>query len=114
MQSMNEAVLKLVESYPSYKYPGHRDKKQSDNSGEEFRDSILIPFINQNKDRSIVIDLSGAVGYPPSFLDEAFGGCIRNGIDEIQNVKIIGVDEIEMERIKRYITNALKARSQSK
>jgi hypothetical protein len=40
---METAILSLVKEYPQYKFPGHRDRKQSENSGEEFRDDILIP-----------------------------------------------------------------------
>jgi hypothetical protein len=31
-----------------------------------------------------IIDLDGASGYPPSFLDEAFGGLIREGFSPQQ------------------------------
>jgi hypothetical protein len=104
---MNNVVLNLVKDHPEYKYPGHRNKKQSENSGEEFRDDILIPFLKKNKDKNIVIDLSGAIGYPPSFLDEAFGGCVRKGIGIIKSVVFTGVDDIEQNRIKRYIDKAI-------
>ncbi|MDR0506932.1 MAG: STAS-like domain-containing protein [Dysgonamonadaceae bacterium] len=104
---METAILSLVKEYPQYKFPGHRDRKQSENSGEEFRDDILIPFLNKNKGKKIIIDLSGATGYPPSFLDEAFAGCIERGIMDIIEAEIKGIDEVERERIQRYIGKAI-------
>ncbi|GHU15998.1 hypothetical protein FACS1894163_04550 [Spirochaetia bacterium] len=104
---METATLNLVKEYPQYMYPGHRSKEQSENSGEEFRDTILIPFLKKNEDKDIVINFSGVVGFPPSFLDEAFAGCIRKGINKITAVSILGVDEIEQTRIKRYIEKAI-------
>jgi hypothetical protein len=105
---MQNAILNLVQDHPQFKYPGHRYRLKSKNSGEEFRDDILIPFINNNKDKSIIINLEGAVGFPPSFLEEAFGGCIEKGITDIQRVEIVGIDEIERDRIKRYINKAVE------
>ena len=105
---MQSVTLNLVKEYPQFKYPGHRSRSQSENSGEEFRDDILIPFIKNNKSHNIIINFEGAVGFPPSFLEEAFGGCITKGINEITQVKVVGIDEIEEERIKRYINKAIE------
>jgi hypothetical protein len=107
---MQDVTLNLVKDYPRFRYPGHRTREQSDNSGEEFRDDILIPFIKNHKNQNIIINLEGAAGFPPSFLEEAFGGCIIKGYDVIDNVKIIGIDEIEEGRINRYIKKAIEAK----
>jgi hypothetical protein len=109
-KSMQDVILNLVKEFPRFKYPGHRSRAQSENSGEEFRDDILIPFIKNNRDHNIIINFEGAVGFPPSFLEEAFGGCVIKGIDEITQVKVIGIDEIEEERIKRYIDKAIETK----
>jgi hypothetical protein len=105
---MVRAVLNLVKDHPQYKFPGHRNREQSENSGEEFRDTILIPFLKANREREIEIDLSGAVGYPPSFLDEAFAGCISKGVMNVIDAKITGIDEVEQNRIKRYLEKAVQ------
>ena len=107
---MQEVTLNLVKDFPSFRYPGHRSREQSANSGEEFRDEILIPFIKKNKDHNIIINLEGAAGFPPSFLEESFGGCIAKGVNEIIKVKIVGIDIIEQGRIKRFIDKAIKNR----
>ena len=44
-------------------------------SGEEFRDLYLIPFIMEHK--FICVNFDGAFAYSHSFLDEAFGGLMR-------------------------------------
>ena len=58
-------------------YPGGRYRRHGKGSGQEFREQILLPILKAGG--SAVIDLDGASGYPPSFLDEAFGGLVREG-----------------------------------
>jgi hypothetical protein len=111
---MKNATLNLVQDFPRFKYPGHRYKSQSMNSGEEFRDDILIPFIKNHINENIIINLEGAAGFPPSFLEEAFGGCIEKGITDIVKVQIMGVDGIEQDRIKRYINKAVESFKEKK
>ena len=59
--------------------PGARYINQSHFSGEDFRMSVLEPLYKKAKELSdtICIDLDGTYGYPPSFLEEAFGGLAR-------------------------------------
>jgi hypothetical protein len=50
-------------------------------SGQRFRDEFLIPAISSED--AVVIDFDGTEGYGSSFLDEAFGGLVREaGFDE--------------------------------
>lgn len=65
-------------------YPGGRYRKNGKGSGQEFREEYLVPIFQEN--RTATIDLDGASGYPPSFLEEAFGGLVRKGysVDEIK------------------------------
>ncbi|MDH0901409.1 STAS-like domain-containing protein [Comamonas aquatica] len=56
-------------------YPGGRFKRISEYSGEEFRDKLLIPALNE--DGKVIVDLDGVVGYGSSFLEEVFGGLVR-------------------------------------
>lgn len=58
-------------------YPGGRYRKHGKGSGEEFREDFLAPILKGGQ--SAMIDLDGASGYPPSFLEEAFGGLVRKG-----------------------------------
>ena len=57
------------------KYPGGRFIKISENSGEEFRDRLLLPALRTNG--RVEVELDGVVGYGSSFLEEVFGGIIR-------------------------------------
>lgn len=56
--------------------PGPRYINQGDWSGEKFMRQ-LIRALAENE--TIVVDLDGTRGYGSSFLDEAFGGLIREG-----------------------------------
>ena len=40
-------------------------------SGEEFREKFLKPALEEYDE--VVVDMNGAIGFPASFLDEAFG-----------------------------------------
>ena len=63
------------------KFPGGRFKKYGPHSGQEFRETVLIPTINKLKEgEKLIIDLSEVYTYAPSFLDEAFSGVIRKGV----------------------------------
>ncbi len=60
------------------KFPGGRFKKYGPHSGQEFRETVLIPTINKLKEgEKLVIDLSDVYSFAPSFLDEAFCEAIR-------------------------------------
>lgn len=61
------------------KFPAGRYKATGKGSGEEFREKFLIPSLVENE--HTIIELDGAAGYPPSFLEEAFGGLVRLGYD---------------------------------
>lgn len=58
--------------FPFGRYPSHGDW-----SGERFREEILAPALKGGED--VQVDLDGARGLSPSFLEEAFGGLVRAG-----------------------------------
>lgn len=100
--------IKVVEDFsPS---PGGRFKKDGPYSGEQFREEVLKPALGKNEE--ILIDLDGAFGYPSSFLEEAFGGLVRNGIigarEVLRRIHFLasGPYEIYVSDIKKYIENA--------
>ncbi|MGP1458956.1 MAG: hypothetical protein ACTTKL_06575 [Treponema sp.] len=48
----------------NYKYQGSRFAAFSTESGEEFRDTFLIPFLEKNKhDTELTIDFAGTIVY---------------------------------------------------
>lgn len=58
-------------------FPGGRYRRNGKGSGQEFREDFLVPLLKSGNSARIVLD--GVSGYPPSFLEEAFGGLIREG-----------------------------------
>ena len=89
--------------------PGGRFRKEGPFSGEEFRDNILVSKYREavEKDEILIVDLDDCRrAYPPSFLDEAFGGLAKliGDKDIISKLKIVSNDEPKLvEDIKKYI-----------
>lgn len=76
------------------KVPGGRFARLGPYSGEEFRKLHLVPALRAaRKDNGrVTVILDGAAGYPASFLEEAFGGLIREegfSLEEIARFLII-------------------------
>lgn len=94
------------------KTPGVRYPQEGEFSGEEFRDKVLIPKIDEAIKRGVQIevDLDGTYGLGPSFLEEAFGGLIRKGFDYGQLMSILKFKSIEVpyyiDDIKKYLKEA--------
>lgn len=57
------------------KLPGLRYIRLGPFSGEEFRQKFLIEPLRQGK--AVTVELDGVRGYGSSFLEEAFGGTVR-------------------------------------
>lgn len=88
--------------------PGMRYESEGKYSGEEYRETILIPKFTEcmNKKDKLIVNLDGLYGYPSSFLEEAFGGLSRKfGKKLVKSIISIECydDESQIDRIKRYI-----------
>jgi hypothetical protein len=61
------------------RFPGGRYARHGKYSGEEFRDGHLAPALRQAVElgRLLVVRIDGVRGYGSAFLEEAFGGLIR-------------------------------------
>lgn len=61
------------------KSPRGRYIIEGEHSGEDFRESVLLPAFEkcQSNNEELIIDLDGGYGYGSSFLEEAFGGLAR-------------------------------------
>ena len=55
--------------------PAGRFISDGEVSGQVFREKVLVPLLK--KSNSLIIDLDGCEGFGSSFLEEAFGGLIR-------------------------------------
>lgn len=91
--------------------PGARYRSEGPYSGEEFRESLLIPRFLELKDtdEELTIDLDGGYGYPTSFLEEAFGGLARKFPAKIVLKKLNFISNDEpclIYEIKSYIESA--------
>jgi len=66
-------------------------------SGQAFREKILLPLLNEG--RSVVISLDGVAGLPSSFWEEALGGSVRAGIaaDRLRELLVIETTEADLE-----------------
>lgn len=100
-------VLKILDCKQDYKYQGPRYIKLGPESGEEFRDEYLIPWLEENKNvDELQIDFAGTIVYTPSFLEEAFGGAIRKGYDKVKSLEFVNIPDEQKEKIKKYISKA--------
>jgi len=84
---MSERLIKLVTDFTSA--PGARFRKQSKYSGEEFREDFIKPAIQRG---TVLVDLNGALGLPPSFLDEAFGVLLQEDRSAASKIKLLLTD----------------------
>ena len=87
------------------RYPAGRYISDGPYSGEEFRKRLLLPAYTGSTDR-VVIEFDGARGYGSSFLEEAFGGLVRagvNGNEIIARTDFRATDKSLVEEIHTYI-----------
>lgn len=91
------------------KFPGPRYSHLGAFSGEEFRDTVLIPQLE--KDEVVSINFDGVFGYGSSFLEEAFGGLVRKGLDikKIESLKnnLLSTDPTIKKEVTQYLNDAL-------
>lgn len=70
---MTNHVIKVVKNFGPRPYGRYR--ADGEYSGEAFREDVLVPALREYD--SVCVDLTGYNRYGRSFLDEAFGGLIR-------------------------------------
>lgn len=107
---MSELEIKIARDFS--RYPGGRYRADGKYSGEEFRDDVLVPLLLDAKrqNKSITVELDGAAGYPSSFLEEAFGGLVRNRLfdkSELDNIMKINAGPL-FESYKSLVEKYLK------
>jgi hypothetical protein len=74
---MNEHIIVISSEFSEC--PAGRNKKDGPRSGEHFREDYLVPKLRKAESAGVklVIDLDNTEGIGSSFLDEAFGGLVR-------------------------------------
>lgn len=87
------------------KNPSGRYIKDGKTSGEVFLKNLLLPAVRTHD--LVEIDFDGVRGYGSSFLEEAFGGFIRETkmtlVEFFKKVKIITKDPLLYQEIKSYL-----------
>lgn len=93
--------------------PGARFPEEGDYSGQEFRTNVLLPKLKEaiSSNTKLKVILDGTAGLGTSFLEESFGGLIRNDgfkYDDINQTIILVSDEDEeyIEEINEYLKAA--------
>ena len=104
--------MKVKISSDFSRFPSGRYHPEDGNiTGQLFRERFLEPHL-KNGDEILEVDLDGVVGYPTSFLEEAFGGLIRAGFPMPllqERLKIIAHEQrrvFDVKRVWRYIEDA--------
>ena len=102
------ATLEIIKDCgENYKYQGPRFSKLGPESGDEFRDKYLIPWLEKNSNAdSLAVDFAGTIVYTPSFLEESFGGTIRKGYKIVENLNFMNMPDDKRKQLEKYIAAA--------
>ena len=101
------------------RFPAGRYLADGPFSGQEFREKHLVPALKKlGRAGRLVVDLDGVEGTGSSFLDEAFGGLVRDEgmeksfLNERLEIRATEPDLLDFMRLaERYIENADSAGS---
>ncbi|MFW2076601.1 STAS-like domain-containing protein [Acinetobacter sp. ULE_I010] len=102
---MSKSVMRINVAKDFSKNPSGRYIKDGKTSGEVFLKNLLLPAVNTHD--LVEINFDGVRGYGSSFLEEAFGGFIRETkmtlADFFNKVKIITKDPLLHQEIQSYL-----------
>lgn len=99
---MTQPVVNVARDFS--KYPAGRYLEDGPASGQAFRDKFLVPALKESK--GLTVELDGTRGYGSSFLEEAFGGAVREGFAPAtvkKTFNLISEDLSLVEEIHDYI-----------
>jgi len=103
---MTQRVINIARDFS--RYPAGRYKTDGPYAGEFCREKLFVPALIAGD--SLVIELDGTRGYGSSFLEEAFGGLVRedgfSSDDLKRRVKLVTKDDALTAEIWEYITEA--------
>jgi len=104
-------MIKINVAKQFSKTPFGRYRTDGDFSAERFRDELLKPVMRENPEVKIEIDFTGvAFGMGSSFLEEIFGGLVRDGftVDELKNIELIDNTGLYQSQMKFFIAKELE------
>lgn len=88
--------------------PGGRFRSDGPKSGEAFREDVLYPKLLSHE--KVDVNLDDTLGYGSSFLEEAFGGLVRNHgmtVESLRNqLTVTSSRKFYEERVWQYIVDA--------
>lgn len=84
-------MIKISIALDFSRTPGARFPEEGDFSGKDFREKILLPKLKEaiKEKKKLEVDLDGTAGMGTSFLEEAFGGLIREDKLKYADIKDI-------------------------
>ena len=113
---MEKKKLKICEVRRGYEYEGPRFIRLGPFSGEEFRENHLLNWLNTlDEQEKPIVDFEGTKVYSPSFLEESFGGAIREAKTsqeaeinrkKLQLAEFINMDTAWKEKLNGFIKDA--------
>ena len=82
-------TLSIVRDFA--KAPGPRYVREGKNSGEDFRKRVFVKAVREaiSRGEQLTVDLDGTYGFATSFLEESFGGLVRDEGISIQDLRRI-------------------------
>ncbi len=108
-------VIKIKIAVDFTRTPGARYPEEGPYPGVDFRNKVLLPKLKEaiSLNEKLLVDLDGVSGYGTSFLEESFGGLLREGQLSYENLKktleiISNEDPSYIEEINQYIEDAKK------
>lgn len=104
-------VINIARDYT--KTPGGRYISEGAYSGEDFREKILKKKVIEalSKQVEVTVILDGGFGYAPSFLEESFGGLMRELQDRrlLSLIRIVSEEEPKLvDDVNKYMLEALE------
>lgn len=111
---MTAKMIKIATDFS--RFPAGRFYSDGPYSGEKFREELLLPMFSESGEQErIEINLDRTRGYGSSFLEEAFGGMVRQlKPQSLQNIlqKITFIsndDDTLIPEIREYMNEAFDA-----
>lgn len=103
-----ETQLRLNVAREFSRFPAGRFRSDGPWSGQKFREDVLVPALKEHV--PVDIELDGTAGYGSSFLEEAFGGAVRelrlSRAEADRLIQLRSDDSSLLEEIKLYIADA--------
>ena len=92
---------------------GRYHPKDGQTSGQRFREELLVPLLREPGNLTVIID--DVEGYGSSFLDESFGGLVREGYftpQQLQEKLVISLTNPNFEFYRKMIWRYIDAARQ--